>query len=267
MRIAFIGGGVMAEAMLSRAIAGGVAASSDICVAEPIASRREHLSKAYGVATVSGNAEALAGAGIVVLAVKPQHFAQVAAGLAGKLTRDQTVLSIIAGVTIETITGGLKHPHVIRVMPNTPAQIGAGMSVWTATGNLPEAARETATSLLGVLGREWYVEDESYLDMATALSGSGPGYVFAFIESLIEAGVEMGMPRDMAMTLSVETVAGAAKLAKETGENPSLLREMVTSPGGTTAEGLREMERRGFRATVLEAVNAAHRRAKELGGH
>jgi pyrroline-5-carboxylate reductase len=152
------------------------------------------------------------------------------------------------------------------VMPNTPAQIGEGMSVWTETEAVSADAQAAAKALLGVLGIEWQVADEHYLDMATALSGSGPAYVFAFIESLVEAGVYMGMPRDMATTLAVQTVVGSAKLVSETGESPSLLRERVTSPGGTTAEALRELERRGFRATILEAVAAAHRRARELGG-
>ena len=266
MRFAFIGGGVMAEAMLSRALAAHVVSAEEVCVAEPVAERREQVGKAHGVSVTAHNTEAVREAGLVVLAVKPQHFDQMAGELAGHLSGAQTVLSIIAGIPIAKIVGALKHPHVVRVMPNTPAQIGAGMSVWTATSDVPGQTREVAASLLGVLGREWYVADEAYLDMATALSGSGPAYVFAFIEGLVEAGVSVGMPREMALTLAVETVAGSARLAKESGEDPALLRERVTSPGGTTAEGLRELERGGFRTTLMEAVSAAHRRARELGG-
>ena len=266
MRITFIGGGVMAEAMLSRAIAKQVVSVGDVCVAEPVADRRRYLAATHGVTVAESNGRAAQGADLVVLAIKPQQLSHVVEDLEGKLTAKQTVLSIIAGMPIAKIAGGLGHQSVIRVMPNTPAQIGAGMSVWTATPEVPAEAREAAAALLGVLGREWYVSDESYLDMATALSGSGPAYVFAFIESLIEAGVYMGMPRDMAKTLAVQTVAGSAQLALETGENPTLLREMVTSPGGTTAEALRELERRGFRATLIEAVSAAYQRARELGG-
>ena len=267
MRTTFIGGGVMAEAILGRAIAGQVLAATDICVAEPIADRRAYLSDTYGVAVNGDNAAAVDGAGMVVLSVKPQHFAAAADPLKGKLGGEQTVLSIIAGLTIGTISQGLAHGAVIRVMPNTPAQIGEGMSVWTATAAVNAEALAAAKALLGVMGVEWQVADEHYLDMATALSGSGPAYVFTFIESLVEAGVYMGMPRDMATTLAVQTVVGSAKLVSETGDNPTLLRERVTSLGGTTAEALRELERRGFRATILEAVAAAHRRARELGGN
>jgi pyrroline-5-carboxylate reductase len=267
MRTTFIGGGVMAEAILGRAVAGQVLAATDICVAEPIADRRAYLSDTYGVAVSGDNAAAVDGAGLVVLSVKPQHFAAAAEPLKGKLGGEQTVFSIIAGLTIGTISQGLAHDAVIRVMPNTPAQIGEGMSVWTATAAVNAEAQAAAKVLLGVMGVEWQVADEHYLDMATALSGSGPAYVFAFIESLVEAGVYMGMPRDMATTLAVQTVVGSAKLASETGDNPALLRERVTSPGGTTAEALRELELRGFRATILEAVAAAYRRARELGGN
>ena len=256
----------MAEAMLGRALAERIVDAADVCVAEPIADRREYLAKTHSVAVTASNAEAVKDAGLVVVAVKPQHFATAAKELGGALEKTQTVLSIIAGLTVGTITKALDHKAVIRVMPNTPAQIGAGMSVWTATADVPTDARDAAQALLGVLGKEWYVADEHYLDMATALSGSGPAYVFAFIESLIEAGVYLGMPRDMAHTLALQTVLGSAQLASDTGENPALLRERVTSPGGTTAEALRALEQRGFRATILEAVVAAHRKAQELGG-
>lgn len=267
MRTTFIGGGVMAEAIFSRALAANVLQASDICIAEPVAARRDYLSKTYAVTVSDDNVAAVADADLVVLSVKPQQFSSVASGLKGKLGSSQTALSIIAGLTIPTITAGLKHDAVIRVMPNTPAQVGQGMSVWMATDAVPAATRDGAKSLLGVLGLEWYVADEHYLDMATALSGSGPAYVFAFLESLVEAGVYMGMPRDMATTLAVQTVLGSAQLAKETGDNPSLLRERVTSPGGTTAEALRALESGRFRSTIIEAVAAAHRKARELGGN
>ena len=267
MRTTFIGGGVMAEAIFSRALAANVLAASDVCVAEPVAARRDYIAQTYSVAVTDSNLDGVAGADLIILAVKPQQFPGVAAGIKGKLNSGQTALSIIAGLTVPSISSGLKHDAVIRVMPNTPAQVGQGMSVWMATEAVPEATREAAKALLGVLGLEWYVADEHYLDMATALSGSGPAYVFAFIESLVEAGVYMGMTRDMATTLAVQTVLGSAQLAKETGENPALLRERVTSPGGTTAEALRALESRGFRSTILEAVAAAHRKARELGGN
>lgn len=265
MQTTFIGGGVMAEAILSKALAARVLDANKVCVAEPMPARRAYLEKTYSVSVSESNMEAIEGADLIVLSVKPQHFKAVASGLQGELRSGQTALSIIAGLTVPSITSALRHDSVIRVMPNTPAQIGQGMSVWMATETVSDGTRDAAKALLGVLGVEWYVTDEHYLDMATALSGSGPAYVFAFIESLIEAGVYMGMPRDMATTLAIQTVLGSAQLAKETGEKPSMLRERVTSPGGTTAEALRELEIRGFRSTILEAVAAAHRKARELG--
>ena len=267
MQTTFIGGGVMAEAIFSRALSADVLSTSDICVAEPVAERRNHLATTYSVAVSDDNVKAITNADLIVLSVKPQQFAAVAKALKGKLSSSQTVISIIAGLAAPSVSKSLNHDSVIRVMPNTPAQVGQGMSVWMATDAVPQDARAAARALLGVLGVEWYVADEHYLDMATALSGSGPAYVFAFIESLVEAGVYMGMPREMAVTLVVQTVLGSAQLAKETGGNPGILRERVTSPGGTTAEALRSLESHGFRSTILEAVVAAYRKARELGGN
>ena len=265
MRTAFIGGGVMAEAMVSRAIAQNVVAPGDITVAEPIEERRKALAERYGVAVSATNPPAIKGAGLVALAVKPQHLEEVLTDLRGRLTSDQTVLSIVAGAALDTLTSGLDHQQAIRVMPNTPARIGAGISVWTATPSVGEPARKAAAELLGAMGQQLFVSDEAYLDMATAISGSGPAYVFTFMEALTDAAVYLGVPREMAKTLVVETVLGSALLAKETGQNIGLLREMVTSPGGTTAEALRALEQSGFRAAVLEAAVAAYEKALALG--
>lgn len=266
MRVGFAGGGVMAEAMFSRAIASGLCAPSDVSVGEPVTARRDDLAERYGIAVHPGNAPAVGGAEIVVIAVKPQHVGHVYHDLHSELDAEQTVLSIAAGVTIRSLSEGLGHQRIVRVMPNTPAQIGAGISVWTATPAVPDDAQDSAASLLATLGREWRVDSEDYLDMATAVSGSGPAYVFAFIEALTEAGVFVGMPRDMALALAVETTLGSARLASESGEPPAILRERVTSPGGTTAAALREMERKGFKSALIEGVSAAFRRSQELGG-
>ena len=266
MRVGFAGGGVMAEAMFSRAIASGLCAVSDVSVGEPVPGRRDDLAERYGIAVHPDNVPAVRDAEIVVVAVKPQHVGHVYHDLHGALDAEQTVLSIAAGVTITSLSEGLGHERIVRVMPNTPAQIGAGISVWTATPAVPDAARDAAASLLATLGREWRVDSEDYLDMATAVSGSGPAYVFAFIEALTEAGVFVGMPRDMAQTLAVETALGSARLASESGEPPAILRERVTSPGGTTAAALRELERKGFKSALIEGVSAAFRRSQELGG-
>ena len=265
MKTTFIGGGVMAEAMVSRGIAQGTLKPADVTVAEPIGERREALARQHGVTVSADNATAVEGAELVALAVKPQHLEAVLSELRGRLTSKQTVLSIVAGATLKSITAGLDHEQAIRVMPNTPARVGAGISVWTATPSVDDAARKAATALLEAMGQQLYVADESYLDMATAVSGSGPAYVFSFMEAVADAAVGLGIPREMARTLVVETVLGSALLVKETGEDPTRLREMVTSPGGTTAEGLRALEQGGFRDALTGAVLAAYDKAQALG--
>jgi pyrroline-5-carboxylate reductase len=264
MKTSIIGGGVMAEAMLSRAIAGGSLTPREVRVAEPVEERRRYLQERYSVAASAQNQEVVKDAGMVVLSVKPQQVNAVLNDIGGHLTKDQTVLSIVAGVPLARLTSGLDHQAVVRVMPNTPAQVGAGVSVWTATAAVGKDGRDAAVALLSSMGSEFYVEDEAYLDMATAISGSGPAYVFSFMEALTSAAVELGIPREMANTMVLETVLGSALLAKKTGDDPALLRERVTSPGGTTAEALRTLERTGFRQSVLEGVMAAYRRAQEL---
>ncbi len=266
MKISFVGGGAMAEAILGGILEAEIAAPRDIKVGEPVAARREYLEGKYGVACHAVNMGVLGGADIVMLAVKPQNLADVMAEMGGFLDAGQTAVSIIAGARLETLTGGLEHDSVIRVMPNTPSQIGAGMSVWTASSNVPETVVEATRRILGPLGEELYVDDEKYIDMATALSASGPAYVFLFIEALIDAGVYVGMPRDMASQLALQTVAGSTQLVRESGLHPAELANMVTSPGGTTAEALLALERGAFKGLVIEAVNAAYEKSKALGG-
>ncbi len=255
----------MAEAIIGGILGHGLAKAGEVCVGEPVEARRQALAQGYGVSTTADNQEAVRYGKLVVLSVKPQSLDEVMHGLAGKIADDQAVLSIVAGVRTESIAAGLRHKAVIRVMPNTPAQIGAGMSVWTAAASVSEAFRETTRSIVQTLGEEVYVAEEKYIDMATALSASGPAYVFLFIESLIDAGVYMGMSRDMARKLVLQTVLGSTKLTLETGRHPAELRDMVTSPGGTTAEALSRLEEGGLRATVLDAVMAAYEKAKTLG--
>ena len=265
MKIAFIGGGVMAEAIIGGILGQGVATAADICVGEPVESRRSALSDRYGVSTTAANTEAFRHGQLVVLSVKPQQLDRVLGELRGKLEANQAVISIVAGARMKSIVVGLEHEAVIRVMPNTPAQIGAGMSVWTAAPSVSSEHKEATRSILETLGEELYVDDEKYIDMATALSGSGPAYVFLFMESLVDAGVKLGMAPEMARKLTLQTVLGSARLVQETGKHPAELRDMVTSPGGTTAEALRELEAGGFRATVLDAVTAAYEKSRLLG--
>ena len=191
----------MAEAMISGVIGAKLSTPSDISAGEPMETRRKHLTEKYGVIVTPNNTEALDSSDLVVLAVKPQQLPKVMLTTRSTLTEDQVVLSIVAGATIKTLTTGLNHSSIIRVMPNTPAQIGAGMTVWTASGNVPQEKISVSKKILRTLGDELYVDNESFVDMATALSASGPAYVFLFMEALIDAGVHMGMSREMAERL------------------------------------------------------------------
>jgi pyrroline-5-carboxylate reductase len=266
VKLAFIGGGTMGEAIVAGAIANKVASAGDIAVCDVALARREHLSSTYGVSATESATEAAGGADVVVLAVKPQEFAGAAGGLKGALTAGQTVMSIMAGVRIDTIAEVTGHTAIVRTMPNTPATIGQGMTVWTATAAVTGPARESVRQLLSVLGEEVAVEDEKYIDMATAVSGSGPAYVFLFIEALVDAAVKIGLEPEMAMRMVLQTVKGSARYAEESGAAPAALRDQVTSRGGTTEAALRELEDAGVRAAFARAVDAAHGRAKELGG-
>ena len=265
MKTCFIGGGVMAEAIINGVVGQRVLNPKDIHVSEPLTERRTWLSNQYGVIVSSGNQDSILNAEIAILAIKPQQLNDVLAELKGVLTSRQTIISIVAGATIEMLQKELDHRPVIRVMPNTPSQIGAGISVWTSSIEVDTIAKKTTETILGALGAQIYVEREDYLDMATAVSGSGPAYVFAFMEALTAAAVELGLPEQMAQNLVVDTVLGSAKLSKETGKEASYLRSAVTSPGGTTELALLELERLGFQTAIKYAVKAAHDRARSIG--
>ena len=264
MNIGLIGGGAMGEAIVSAVIKAGVATASQIKVFDVSEERLRQLAATYSVEPVKSPEEAIAGADFAIFAVKPQDFAAAAESIAGKL-KEATAISIMAGVTVKQLTTGLQSESVVRSMPNTPAQIGEGMTVWTATPGVDDDARAGVREILGAMGKEAFVPDEKYLDMATGLSGSGPAYVFLFIEALTDAGVHIGLSRDLASTMALQTVLGSAKYAAETGRHPAELRNQVTSPGGTTAEALRAFESGSFRADVLAAVVAAFEKSKALG--
>jgi pyrroline-5-carboxylate reductase len=266
VKLAFIGGGVMGEAILAGVLNNGLAAPQDIAVCEIVAARREYLQSAYNVRATEDAAGAAGGAEVLVLAVKPQEFAAAARPLAGRLKPGQIVMSIMAGVTIATVQAALGHQEIVRAIPNTPAQVSEGMTVWTVTPSVSQPAREAVRGLLGVLGQEIYVPDEKYVDMATAVSSSGPAYVFLVMEALIDAAVHIGLRREVAVPMVVQTVLGAARYAQVSGKHPAELRNQVTSPGGTTTEGLRALEEAGLRAAFIDAVEAAYDKAKRLGG-
>ncbi len=263
-KIAFIGPGVMAEAMIAGLLRKKLAVPANIIAAGPRAERGAELQKKYGIHTTTDNSTAAAGADVVVLSVKPQRLSEVMKGLKG-IRPQALVLSIIAGASLKKISTGLKHKAVVRSMPNTPGQIGEGITVWTCSREVTPEQQEITHALLGALGEEVFVEDESYLDMATALSGSGPAYVFLFTEALIDAGVHMGFPRRIAEQLVLQTIKGSAAFYQAAGRHPATLRNQVTSPGGTSAEALYYLEKAGFRTAISRAVWAAYQRSLELG--
>ena len=262
----FIGGGAMGEAIISSLIGNQLLDPAQLCVSEPVAPRREFLTSAYGVTAETDNARAADGASVVVLAVKPQVLGLVMADLDGNLSPDALVVSIMAGVRLDTLQSGLGHDKIVRSMPNTPAQVGKGMTVWTDTAAVTESDRAAAQAILEAMGEAIYVAEEHYLDMATGLSGSGPGFVYLLLEALIDAGVHIGFSRDQAQQMVLQTVEGSVELMRRSGLHPADLRNRVTSPAGTTAAGNLVLERAGVRSALIDAVDTAYRRSMELGG-
>jgi pyrroline-5-carboxylate reductase len=263
--VAFIGSGVMAEAMINGILSEGLTQPTHIIGSDPREERGQELQERYGVRATTDNREATEDARIVVLSVKPQVMSTVLQGLHGAVPPDALVLSIVAGSRIKVIAEGLDHSAIVRAMPNTPAQIGEGMSVWTATAEVSEEQRAQAQTILRALGEEVYLEDEGYLDMATALSGTGPAYVFLFMEAMIDAGVHLGFSRRVAQQLVLQTIRGSVDFARQSAAHPAELRNMVTSPGGTSAEALYQLEKGGFRTVLSRAVWAAYQKSQYLG--
>ena len=256
----------MGEAILSAILDRSLSTPQSISVSDIDETRRQHLEQKYGVAVTSDNRLATDKSEVVVLAIKPQHLAGVMVDLKDHLNPAQLALSIIAGIRIDTLCLELNHRQIVRAMPNTPAQIGEGITVWTATAETTEPQRELAGSILGAIGREIYVDDEKYLNMATAVSGSGPAYFFLFVEALVAAAKHIGLPDETAHELVLQTMLGSGHLIQKSGKKPSELRRMVTSPGGTTAEALLELEKAEFTRLIRQAVSAAYHKARILGG-
>ncbi len=263
--ISFIGAGAMGEAIIHGLIAGEMVQPQQILAAEPREERCHELEERYGIRVTADNVEAAAEADVLVLAIKPQVLDEVAPDLHGEVPHDALVVSIMAGVTIRQIATGLGIKRVVRAMPNTPARIGQGISVWTATREVPPTQVDQARAILSALGEEVYVDNEDYLDMATALSGTGPAYVFMFMEAMIDAGVHLGFSRRVAEKLVYQTVRGSVDYAMEAGEHPAHMRNQVTSPGGTSAEAIYHLEKGGLRTVVSRAIWAAYRRSVALG--
>ncbi len=263
--IAFVGGGTMGEAMIRGLLAQGSVEPGQIIVADPWAERVVELIEKYGIRGTEDNREAAEAGQIVVLSIKPQSMPYVLPEIRGHLRRQDLLLSIIAGAPIKKLADGTAHAAVVRSMPNTPAQIGQGITVWTATPEVTEEQQKQAQAILQSLGQEIYVDEEDYLDMATALSGSGPGYVFLFMEALIDAGVHLGFSRRIAEELVFQTMQGSVEYARRSGKHVAELRNQVTSPGGTTAAALYHMEKGGLRTVMSRGIWAAYERSRQLG--
>jgi pyrroline-5-carboxylate reductase len=263
-RISFVGAGVMAESMIAGLLAKQILVPSQITTSHPRADRRASLEERFGITAVAANNEAAVDAELVFLTVKPQALWEVMPQLAGTLSPSQVIVSIVAGANIDILETGLLHNMIVRVMPNTPAQVGAGMMVWAATPSVTAAQRQHVRTVLGALGEELYVDEEKYVDMATALSGTGPTYVFLMMEALIDAGVHMGFPRRIAEQIVLQTVGGSVEFARASRKHMAELRNMVTSPGGTSAEAIYQMEKGGLRTVFSRAVYAAYTRTQSL---
>lgn len=265
LTLAFIGSGTMAEAMIKALLRAGEVAPEQIIASGPREERGQELRTRHGVRTTVDNATAASEAGIVVLSVKPQVLIHVLRELRGHVRPGALVFSIVAGMPLYTIHKVLEHKAVVRAMPNTPAQIGEGMTVWIASAAVSKAQRAQARAMLQTMGLEIYVDEEDALNMATAVSGTGPTYVFLLMEALVDAAVHLGFSRRQARILVVQTVLGAARYVQQSDLHLAQLRNQVTSPGGTSAEAIYQLEKGGMRTMLSKAIWAAYKRSRLLG--
>ena len=264
-KIAFIGSGVMGEAMIKGLLAQGLTTPECLIASDPWLERLDYIHKTYQIEVTPDNTTAVRNAGIVVLSIKPQSLPKVGKDLHSKIHPDALVLSIIAGARIATLQNKLFHDRIVRAMPNTPGQLGKGMTVWTATDHVTARQIKQTEDILGAMGEQLQVDEESFLDMATGLSGSGPGFVLLLIEAMIDAGVHMGFSRRDAEKMVLQTIDGTVALMRASGRHSAELKNQVTSPGGTTAAGLYELEKASIRAIINDAIFAAYSRSQELG--
>jgi pyrroline-5-carboxylate reductase len=263
--IAIIGSGVMAEAMIAGILRQKVTTADLVRAADVRSERVTELQEQYGIVPFTDNLQAINNADIVILSVKPQRIESVYSTLKGNIPSSAVVLSIVAGAALSSLSNGLAHTAVIRAMPNTPAQIGEGITVWVASPSVREDQIDLARNILTALGQEVLADEEDYLDMATALSGTGPAYVFLFMEAMIDAGVHLGFPRRISEQLVAQTLRGSVDFFLGAKAHPAHLRNQVTSPGGTSAEALYYLEKAGFRTAISRAVWAAYEKSKALG--
>ena len=265
--IGFIGAGNMGEALIKGLLASGKVNPAQIVVSDRHKERLAYMLETYKVGALSKNSEVTQRADIIILAVKPDVAGAVLKEIREDLSREKLLISIAAGVTTNFINNHLLHSStVIRVMPNTPAIVLEGVSAIFCGGTVSKDAQETAMEIFSSIGKSVAIEDEGLMDVVTGLSGSGPAFVFLFLEALTDGGVKMGLKRDVASLLSAQLFLGSAKLVMESEKHLGELKDMVTSPGGTTITGLHVLEKRGVRGALIEAVEAATRRSKELSG-
>ena len=265
LTLAFIGSGTMAEAMIQALLRAGEVTPEQIIASGPRPERGEQLRDRHGVRVAADNVATASEADIVILSVKPQVLPPVLAELRGHIQPAAIVLSIVAGMPMAVIRAGLDHAAVVRTMPNTPAQIGEGMTVWTAAPAVTEPQRAQARAILRTMGPEMHVTHEDALNMATAVSGTGPTYVFLLMEALVDAAVHLGFSRRQARLLVIQTVLGSARFAQESDLHLAQLRNQVTSPGGTSAEAIYQLEKGGLRTILSKAIWAAYRKSRLLG--
>ena len=265
LTLAFVGSGTMAEAMIQALLRTGEVTPEQLIASGPRVARGEELDSRYGVRVTTDNVAAAREADIVVLSVKPQVLPPVLAELRGHVRPTALVFSIVAGTPIATICAGLEHTAVVRTMPNTPAKIGEGMTVWTDTPAVTEVQRAQAQAILQAMGMELYVTYEDALNMATSVSGTGPTYVFLLMEALVDAAVHLGFSRRQARLLVIQTVLGSVKFAQQSDLHLAQLRNMVTSPGGTSAEAIYQLEKGGLRTILSKAIWAAYKKSRLLG--
>ncbi|MEJ7623859.1 MAG: pyrroline-5-carboxylate reductase [Pyrinomonadaceae bacterium] len=270
LKLSFIGCGVMGESMIAGLLRQKIVEPENVAASHPRRNRRDELAGKYGIEVFSDNAAAAKwvateAQSAVVICVKPQRLDRVLADLNGITGPEQLVLSIVAGATIEKLAASLGTAKIVRAMPNTPSQIGAGITAWTCTVAVDNSERDHVRTLLSALGRELFVETENMIDMATSLSATGPTYIFMVMEALTDAGVHLGFSRDMAKDLVQETMLGSVRFAIESNKHPAELRNMVTSPGGTSAEAIYQMEKGSLRTVLSKAVYSAYKRAVDLG--
>lgn len=265
LRIGFLGAGKMATALAQGWLQAGLSVREQVSASDPIASARDHFTRTTGAATLAENTRVVAQSDILILAVKPQNMPELLGEIRSSLKPHHLLISIAAGITLQQIAATLGNSsRIIRVMPNTPCLVGASASAFAASTAASEADIQLAERLLNTVGRVVQVP-EKLLDAVTGLSGSGPAYVAIMIEALADGGVRMGLPRDLASMLAAQTVFGSAKMLLETGMHPAQLKDLVASPAGTTIAGLHALEQGGFRAALMDAVEAATLRAIELG--